>query len=624
MNIEHELSTHSNTTRCSAVSAPPQHAHKMSQCIPHSRVHPHEDCVGSDENTADPNAPPTPAADTLDLAANLFGDASAMWGPLGSQPAGDAETRTAAGPGLGESLAVGLYLPPVAGEHHEEHGQPHEQQQQQQPPHVRSPSAGADAATPTVPTSNALPSPAAPSPSELDAPLASSAPARLAAPTTPSPTLAHPRPVSASPPVDPSLAPASTIPLLPLPPSTPSRSRLRSKKSSRSGSSASGVKRPLNSFMLYRRDRQNEIPTNNHQSISRIIGQLWRNESVQVKKYYADLAVLERQRHMMTHPEYKFSPRKNQHTSSRPRKRRNSSNAGGIPPQDLDLLKHMTTKKPPSAADVASLMACMADTSAAVASLEAARHHGSSSGSVSSSSCPLTNFDSLHRLSTASLGDRFDPMGAVASFSTSVPTTPQTPLQGVPVPEMRRTFSVSEPLGPPRQPPPRRSCSFSAGFAMEPYGFLASAGIGGSGANGAGATAAAAAATGMNAASNTAGAAPYLPSECSSSYSTSGPSALTDMATSLFNTPRNSMSSQPPSSILSEMDEPSSLLSVGCDYPGSCGKVDIRACSNELFPESFLDVPCKLGDDLDDFFLANAAVFDLSDNNTSLDPPLWT
>ncbi|OLL25561.1 Transcription factor ste11 [Neolecta irregularis DAH-3] len=71
------------------------------------------------------------------------------------------------------------------------------------------------------------------------------------------------------------------------------------------------VKRPLNSFMLYRRDKQSEIPTTNHQSISRIIGALWRNESADTKAYYADLAAKERDKHLKDFPNYKFSPKKN-------------------------------------------------------------------------------------------------------------------------------------------------------------------------------------------------------------------------------------------------------------------------------------------------------------------------
>lgn len=70
------------------------------------------------------------------------------------------------------------------------------------------------------------------------------------------------------------------------------------------------VKRPLNSFMLYRKDRQHEVPTNNHQSISRIIGDMWRKETAETKNYYDSLAKEERERHQLEHPGYKFQPKK--------------------------------------------------------------------------------------------------------------------------------------------------------------------------------------------------------------------------------------------------------------------------------------------------------------------------
>lgn len=70
------------------------------------------------------------------------------------------------------------------------------------------------------------------------------------------------------------------------------------------------VKRPLNSFMLYRKAKQHDIDSNNHQSISRIIGEMWRNESADVKSHYDKLAKEERRRHQEEHPDYKFKPKK--------------------------------------------------------------------------------------------------------------------------------------------------------------------------------------------------------------------------------------------------------------------------------------------------------------------------
>jgi hypothetical protein len=70
------------------------------------------------------------------------------------------------------------------------------------------------------------------------------------------------------------------------------------------------VKRPLNAFMLYRKDKQNEIPTSNHQSVSRIIGAMWKSESAETKSKYNTLAQKEREKHRLAYPGYKYSPKK--------------------------------------------------------------------------------------------------------------------------------------------------------------------------------------------------------------------------------------------------------------------------------------------------------------------------
>jgi len=70
------------------------------------------------------------------------------------------------------------------------------------------------------------------------------------------------------------------------------------------------VKRPLNAFMLYRKDKQAEIPTSNHQSVSRIIGAMWKSESGETKAKYNALAQKERELHRLNYPGYKYSPKK--------------------------------------------------------------------------------------------------------------------------------------------------------------------------------------------------------------------------------------------------------------------------------------------------------------------------
>ncbi|ORY84221.1 transcription factor ste11, partial [Protomyces lactucae-debilis] len=69
-------------------------------------------------------------------------------------------------------------------------------------------------------------------------------------------------------------------------------------------------KRPLNSFMLYRKDKWPTVPNKNHQSISRIIGEMWRNESRETKERYDSLAKQAKANHQALYPGYKFHPKK--------------------------------------------------------------------------------------------------------------------------------------------------------------------------------------------------------------------------------------------------------------------------------------------------------------------------
>lgn len=70
------------------------------------------------------------------------------------------------------------------------------------------------------------------------------------------------------------------------------------------------IKRPLNSFMLYRRMKQREIPPNHHQRVSRVIGALWNNETAETKAHFAALADIERETHLRDYPNYKYYPKR--------------------------------------------------------------------------------------------------------------------------------------------------------------------------------------------------------------------------------------------------------------------------------------------------------------------------
>ncbi|KAL8971618.1 MAG: hypothetical protein Q9183_000964 [Haloplaca sp. 2 TL-2023] len=74
------------------------------------------------------------------------------------------------------------------------------------------------------------------------------------------------------------------------------------------------IKRPSNSFMLYRSaygDRVKALyPQNNHQIISRICGASWKMETPDVVQKFKEYYEMEKENHAKAHPTYKFSPAK--------------------------------------------------------------------------------------------------------------------------------------------------------------------------------------------------------------------------------------------------------------------------------------------------------------------------
>jgi len=78
------------------------------------------------------------------------------------------------------------------------------------------------------------------------------------------------------------------------------------------------IRRPQNSWILYRKDKfellRKEAEAENKPrpiaaDASKIISEAWKNESQEVKKYYNELAEKEKARHAEEHPDYKFKPR---------------------------------------------------------------------------------------------------------------------------------------------------------------------------------------------------------------------------------------------------------------------------------------------------------------------------
>jgi hypothetical protein len=80
------------------------------------------------------------------------------------------------------------------------------------------------------------------------------------------------------------------------------------------GKNPGKVKRPMNSFMLYRKAYQNRTKDwclqNNHQVVSQVCGDSWPLEPDEVKEQFTEWAKIERQNHQNAHPGYKFSPTK--------------------------------------------------------------------------------------------------------------------------------------------------------------------------------------------------------------------------------------------------------------------------------------------------------------------------
>lgn len=94
------------------------------------------------------------------------------------------------------------------------------------------------------------------------------------------------------------------------------------------------VKRPSNSFMLYRAayaDRTKEfLHLRNHQEVSRLLGKSWGMETPDIRTKYEELASTEKDNHSLAHPDYKFAPRKDPN----PRARRRDADEGSLADAD--------------------------------------------------------------------------------------------------------------------------------------------------------------------------------------------------------------------------------------------------------------------------------------------------
>ena len=106
------------------------------------------------------------------------------------------------------------------------------------------------------------------------------------------------------------------------------------------------VKRPMNSFMLYRSAYTDRIKAlfqqNNHQTVSREAGRCWEKETNEVKEQYTHLANVEKNNHKLAHPDYRFAPGKRENSPT-PRNTRRAEDEGS----DMDDPDFIPSSLPP-------------------------------------------------------------------------------------------------------------------------------------------------------------------------------------------------------------------------------------------------------------------------------------
>ncbi|KAJ1724878.1 hypothetical protein LPJ53_000876 [Coemansia erecta] len=76
------------------------------------------------------------------------------------------------------------------------------------------------------------------------------------------------------------------------------------------------IKRPPNSFMIYRSERHNELVKEyrgGNKVISGIIAKEWHSMRPEIRKKYEDMAAVKKREHEMLYPNYKFMPKRRKH-----------------------------------------------------------------------------------------------------------------------------------------------------------------------------------------------------------------------------------------------------------------------------------------------------------------------
>ncbi|KAJ1980636.1 slightly ste11-like protein [Dimargaris verticillata] len=111
-----------------------------------------------------------------------------------------------------------------------------------------------------------------------------------------------------------------TPPLSPKPaPVEAGKPKRTTRTRSRSRSSPNHIPRPRNAFIIYRQEKHQHVaqacpPNTPNKEISKIIGDMWKNEPEVVKTEYHRQAEQEKKNHATMYPGYKYCPRKSKNT----------------------------------------------------------------------------------------------------------------------------------------------------------------------------------------------------------------------------------------------------------------------------------------------------------------------
>jgi hypothetical protein len=69
--------------------------------------------------------------------------------------------------------------------------------------------------------------------------------------------------------------------------------------------------RPANAFIIYRRDKHFLVTHHDNNVVSKIIAEMWRHETEEIRSLYYQKAEQEKKDHFLKFPDYKYRPHKN-------------------------------------------------------------------------------------------------------------------------------------------------------------------------------------------------------------------------------------------------------------------------------------------------------------------------